>query len=122
LVNSPDVQPTVSDLEQVYDLMESVSTVFKSEDEYGDILRSKLGKILGTTIYQEPNPDRSKPDGVVMANLDDSSIPFVFLELKREVGEGGSDPTIQASLSMRRSWIHSSVSYHCVHFEHICDS
>ncbi|KAI9431857.1 hypothetical protein H4582DRAFT_2198395, partial [Lactarius indigo] len=31
------------------------------------------------------------------------------LEVKREIGEGGCDPTTQVGLSMRRSWIHESV-------------
>jgi hypothetical protein len=63
------------------------------------------------TFYEERNPDNSKPDGVITVDLDDYRIPIVFVEVKREVGEGGCDPSAQVSLSMRRSWIHSSVSY-----------
>jgi len=45
-VNDPDVQPTVKDLERVYDLMHTVSEVGPLEDTYGERARERLGDIL----------------------------------------------------------------------------
>ncbi|KAH8980320.1 hypothetical protein EDB92DRAFT_1805783 [Lactarius akahatsu] len=46
-----------------------------------------------------------------MVQTDKARIASFFLELKREIGEGGCDPTTQVSLSMRRTWIHNSSDY-----------
>jgi hypothetical protein len=116
-VNSPDDQPSVEDLENVYDLMYYVSEVRQTEDRYREGFRQKLSQILAAPIHEEQNPDNTKPDGVIMVQLGDTCIPYVFIELKRELGEGGCDPTSQASLTMRRSWIHASVSYNRIDIE-----
>jgi hypothetical protein len=113
LVDSSDI-PTYEDLTSVLELMRFASEVHRPEDNYGDGLRRHLTRILRITIHQDPNPDGSRPDGIISAELDGDKFPFVFIELKREIGEGGCDPTTQAGVSMRRSWIHSSVGYNCI--------
>ncbi|TDL19319.1 hypothetical protein BD410DRAFT_727414 [Rickenella mellea] len=40
-----------------------------------------------------------------MISVNDTRIPLVIIELKKELGEGGCDPTTQAGLSMKRYWI-----------------
>lgn len=115
LVNDPDVQPTVDDLKNVQELMQYASKVGRSETHYSEGLRTRLRKILHADVHEEPNPDRSIPDGVVTLNIGDSRITSVVIELKREMGEGGCDPTLQASLSMRRSWIDPLVSRILIH-------
>jgi hypothetical protein len=121
-VNCPDDQPTVKDLKSVHDLMSYASVVRQSEDRYGEGLRHRLGHILDAPVHEDRNPDNTKPDGVIKVKLGDIHVPYVFLELKREIGEGGCDPTSQVSLSMRRSWIHASVGYNRNYLEPMCDS
>jgi len=108
-VNDPDVQPTVKDLERVYDLMHTVSEVGPLENTLGQRIRDGLSNILDATVRKHRNPDNTKTDGVIM--VDDTKIPCVFMEVKREIREGGCDPSSQASLSMRRSWIDDTVRY-----------
>ncbi|KAI0245532.1 hypothetical protein BJV78DRAFT_1262434 [Lactifluus subvellereus] len=81
----------------------------RPETSYGDRIRQQLGHILGAPILKYENPDGTKPDGVITVEFEDHTcIPCVFIELKREFGEGGCDPTSQVSLSMRCSWIHET--------------
>ncbi|KAI0257032.1 hypothetical protein BJV78DRAFT_1159738 [Lactifluus subvellereus] len=81
----------------------------RPEDSYGDGVRRRLSRILGAPVRGDENPDGTRPDGVITATSSDNTpIPYMFMELKREFGEGGCDPTSQVSLSMRRSWIHET--------------
>ena len=115
LSEAKTAEPTREDLNAVYKFMCSLSMVHKVEDNYGPKLCEGLSHILKATIEVKPNPDNSKPDGVIM--IDRTSTPCMFMELKREIGEGGSDPSYQVGLAMRRSWIHSSVGYNCIHLD-----
>jgi hypothetical protein len=56
LVNSPDVQPTTRDFEQVFSAMQFASTVSQTEDEYSDKMRFKLGTIVGGNILRRAKP------------------------------------------------------------------
>lgn len=112
LSEAKTTEPTSKDLTSVYKLMCTLSEVFREEDSYRNTLRDKLGSFLNATIEATPNPDKSKPDGVIMIN--GTGTPCVFMEWKREIGEGGSDPSYQVGLSMKRSWIHPSVGYNCI--------
>jgi hypothetical protein len=76
LVNNPDVQPTVEDLDKVYQLMHTLSRIYAQEDDYSGKVREGLGHILGTTILEVPNPDNTGPDGVIM--IGDTSTPYAF--------------------------------------------
>jgi hypothetical protein len=49
MVNDPDVQPTVQDLEIVYDLMHDAGEI-RPERPYSERLRLLLGRILETHI------------------------------------------------------------------------
>jgi len=99
----------MEDLEKVYDLMHTVSEVGPLENTLGQRIRDGLSNILDATVRKHRNPDNTKPDGVI--KVDGTEIPCMIMELKRELGEGGCDPSSQASLSMRRSWINDTVRY-----------
>ncbi|KAI0245533.1 hypothetical protein BJV78DRAFT_1287615 [Lactifluus subvellereus] len=103
-VNDPNFHVTIEDFKNVYDLMYFLSGV-RGEKSYGDGVRQQLGRILGVPVHKDQNPDSTRPDGIITLA---SGIPYVFIELKREMGEGGCDSTSQVSLSMRRSWIHET--------------
>lgn len=121
LVNDPDVQPTVDDLKNVQELMYFASEVGRLEDQNNEGLRHRLRCILQADVHDEPNPDGTKPDGVVTLQIGDARIAYLVIELKRELGEGGCDPSLQAGLSMKRSWIDPSVSHNRIHLDLMSD-
>jgi hypothetical protein len=125
LVNDPDFQPTVDDIKDVQELMYFASEVGRKEEGQGGFnegLRKRLRRILQAEVHVEPNDDGTEADGVITLQIGDDRIKFLILELKREVGEGGCDPTTQAGLSMKRSWIEPSVGYNCLCLGHMSDS
>ena len=118
LVHDPNLQPTVDDLKIVQELMYFASEVGRMEDRHNghnEGLRKRLRHILEVEVHEEPNLNGTKPDGVVTLQIGDARIAFLILELKRELGEGGCDPTTQGGLSMKRSWIDPTVSHNRSH-------
>jgi hypothetical protein len=120
MVNDPDVQPTIEDLANVHELMCDAGEL-RPEFPYRERLRLVLGRILGTHISVDPLLDRSQPDGIVTLEVCNSLLPYMILDVKREMGQGGCDPTTQAGLYMRRSWIHESVGYNRIDLDPMCD-
>lgn len=111
LVHDDSVQPTIQDIEHVRDLLHYAAIVgMVLEEPRNAVIRKKLRKILQLPVHEEPNTDRTSADGVHMISVGDVRIPLLIVELKRELGDGGCDPTTQAGITMRRSWIQSDVS------------
>ena len=73
-------------------------------------IRKRLTRILQLPVHEEPNTDKTCADGVHMIMVGGVRIPILIMELKRELGDGGCDPTTQAAIAMRRSWIQQDVS------------
>ena len=124
-VNDPDVQPTADDLKNVQELMYFASEVGRKEDRHdghNDGLRELLRRILQAEVHEESNDDGTRPDGIITLQIGDARIAFLILELKRELGEGGCDPTIQAGLSMKHSWIGLSVGFNRIYPDPMSDS
>jgi hypothetical protein len=120
-VNDPSIQPTAEDLDKVYRFMGDLSYIYKKEDDYAYKVRQHIGRILGDSVIEGQMPDNSRPDGVIMMEIDEETIPIVYLELKREIGDGGCDPGSQLGLCMRRSWIHVTVGYNRIHRDPVFD-
>jgi hypothetical protein len=124
LVNDPGVQPTPDDLKKVQELMDYAAEVGRVEEGnggYNEGLRGRLRRILQLDVHVEPNLDATSADGVITLQVGDARIAFLILELKRELGEGGCDPSLQAGLSMKRSWINPSVSNNHIHLDLMSD-
>jgi len=118
LVSDPNVQPTADDLKNVQELMHYAAEVGRVEERsggYNEGLRRLLRRILQADVHEERNPDTTAADGVVMLQIGDIRIASLVIELKRELGEGGCDPSLQAGLSMKRSWIEPSVGCDSIH-------
>jgi hypothetical protein len=98
MVNDPNVLPSAKDLDSVYDLMCTASEIYESNYDYSKDLCRSLGDILDVHIDRERSPDNDKHDGVIMMEFEEFDIPYAFIDLEREVGEGGCDPTSQVSL------------------------
>lgn len=106
-----DLSPEV--LERVRDYMNFASSIKRNENQTNVKYRQELTKVLGITINEELDADKTSTDGGVMVDVGDyERIAPLLVELKCIFGEGGCDPSIQAGYSMRRSWIQPYVSYH----------
>jgi hypothetical protein len=55
--------------------------------------RQLLTKFFDRPIIDERNVDGCCADGTYMISVNDTRIPLVIIELKKELGEGGCDPT-----------------------------
>ncbi|TFK32542.1 hypothetical protein BDQ12DRAFT_692377 [Crucibulum laeve] len=97
------IQPSREDIIHTQKLMHLASKITNETSRAKD-LREILSIILQVAILQEQNSDASTPDGMYTAMFNGISIAFLIWELKREVGEGGSDASTQAELSMRQVW------------------
>ncbi len=109
-IENPSLEPTAEEIAQVCKLASAVSVIHPAEAGRFVRCRNQLASILGTVIHPEPNLDGTSADGVVALDVVDTRIKYLIYELKRELGEGGCDVTIQAGLSMKRSWTESHVS------------
>lgn len=108
--NDPGVQPTNEDLINVQEFMHAASTIYTNESDRAQQYRTLLPKILQATVHQEPNDDGTRADGVHMVDLEGVRIPLLIMVLQPELGEGGCDPSIQAGIFMRQSWIQNNVN------------
>ena len=99
-------------------LITTVSALHPTEQARRDALDRPLGMALGMPFSQITNRDLTVCDGTMTTTLGSPIIEFVtflFREDKREVGDGGCDPTIQAGLSAARFWTHDDVSISPTH-------
>jgi hypothetical protein len=104
------VQPSKEDIIKTQELIHVASEIYANEKSYASEVRDKLSSILGVSLSKEENPDGTSADGLYVVVLEYKRIPILILEFKREYGEGGSDASTQAGLSMKRSWIQKDVS------------
>lgn len=110
LIRDENIQPTNQDLKHVRELFSYAAMVGVLEVPRNAEIRQHLTRILQVPIHEEPNTDRTSADGVHMIMVGDVRIPLLIAELKRELGDGGCDPTTQVGLTMRRSWLQEDVS------------
>ena len=87
-----------------------LSEIGRSESKNNEEIRKRLRRILKGEVHEGPNSDGTNPDGVIVLQIGDVRVTILLMEFKRELGEGGSDPSHQAGLSMKRSWLENSVS------------
>ena len=121
-VDNPDVQPTIQDLLNVQEFMAEAGMIHTKESYTSENARRLLGRFLGDiTVSAGPLPDGSWPDGIVTLNVCNDLLPYMILEAKREIGEGGCDSTTQAGLYMKHSLIHKQVGYNRIHLDPMCD-
>lgn len=110
LIRDEKIQPTNQDLKHVRELFSYAAMVGNAEVPRNAEIRTRLTRILELPVHEEPNTDRTCADGVHMIKVGDVRIPLLIMELKRELGEGGCDPSTQVGITMRRSWIQGDVS------------
>ncbi|KAG8901516.1 hypothetical protein FRB99_005262 [Tulasnella sp. 403] len=95
-------------IEPTTKFMDISTTLFTTKSDRQQALWQVLPQLLQTQIVQEVN---TYADGVVIHDSPDWSRAFTLvLEIKNEIGEDGSDPFHQGSLSYRRTWRYNPVS------------
>jgi len=83
--------------------MESASGIYEKEDHRKPAIFPHLAAALSTGMTKIINLDLTSPDGAIslpLAGDIHETVALLLAEDEREVGEGGSDPSIQAGLSM----------------------
>ena len=124
IVNDLDTDLTTQDLTNIQKFMYEAGKICQSEPLHSENLCQLLGCILGITISVEPIIDWGKAcqlDGIVTTEVCKTLTPYMILEVKQEIGDGGCDPTTQAGLYMSRSWIQEVVGYNHIHLDTIYD-
>ncbi|KAG5653608.1 hypothetical protein H0H81_011980 [Sphagnurus paluster] len=106
-LENPTLQPTREFLALVQQFTDEASEICPREARRVEQHRETLLKILGFSTHLEPNDTWNVADSVVSIPINGyrARIAILIIELKPELGEGGSDPTIQTSLSARQFWI-----------------
>jgi len=99
-------------------LITTLSALHPTEPARRAALDKPLGIALGMPFSQILNRDSTVCDGTMTTTVGSpviESVAFLFREDKREIGDGGCDPTIQAGLSAARFWTHADVSISPTH-------
>ena len=67
--------------------------------------RDILENLLDVVLENVPNQDRTSADYCnLVGTLSNDGAATLFTEVKRELGIGGSDPSVQSSFSYTRFW------------------
>ena len=96
--------------------MMAVSAIYASEEERRAALTPLLCAILDINIQTIMNEDESSADGVVELSTELGSVLLYLQEKKNEFGDGGSDPSTQAGLSVGCYWAQAKVYHSSYHF------
>lgn len=90
-------------LDHVQDLMSRFATIHSNEEARRLNLTSLLEKVIGAPFIRAHTRDgKCIPDASVLASNQHTSICLIVNEEKNEIGDGGSDPAVQASFSFLR--------------------
>ena len=99
--------------------MHASSGIYDSEAHRRRNTGPLLREILGMGMSNVVNTDGTSSDGLVEVSLVGDwheSVAALLREDKRDFGDGGSDPSIQAGLSMARYWAQPEVGFHACFF------
>ncbi|KAG0702543.1 hypothetical protein DFH29DRAFT_875082 [Suillus ampliporus] len=100
-------------LNYVQDLMHRFATIHSNEDARKLHLTSLLEKVIGAPFICTCTRDgKCIPDASVLASHQHTPICLIVNEEKNEIGDGGSDPAVQASFSFLRISSHQESELH----------
>ncbi|KAF8316230.1 uncharacterized protein EI90DRAFT_3173059 [Cantharellus anzutake] len=89
---------------QTYNLLVKSAAIYRSEEERRLKIKPILGKIIGRSLLAVRNDDFTAPDGSVMGSHPGPASYILVNEGKKEIGDGGSDPSTQAAFSFLRRY------------------
>ena len=108
-VNDPAFEPSDEVVSIISELTSTAAEIHPSEDRALLELRPLLSRLLGGFVGQVASTGTRSPDGMMLKQLGEWSAPLVCIEYKRAFGEGGCDPSTQASYSAREFLISPQV-------------
>jgi hypothetical protein len=112
-----DLAPPDDTICQTVEYMKGASAIYKSEQERRKALSPLLCAILDVNVQSILNDDKTNPDGIVEMAQGTSLFMIYLEEDKNEVGDGGSDPSTQAGLSVGRCWAQPRVGFNLLRSE-----
>ncbi|KIJ13061.1 hypothetical protein PAXINDRAFT_100881 [Paxillus involutus ATCC 200175] len=86
---------------RVQNLMTGFSAIHRNEEDHAIRLRPLLQEVLGRPLTTAQNGDKTIPGAMVLSSYKHFQIYLIVSE-KNEFGDGGSDPSAQASFSFLR--------------------
>jgi hypothetical protein len=92
--------------------MNAAWAIYDSEEIRRGVIGPLLSKILNIGMSIVSNSDKTSPDGLIEIPLTGETPEMAALLLKedkRDFGDGGSDPSTQAGLSVARYWAQPEV-------------
>jgi hypothetical protein len=98
--NDPSINPDPAFMKLVRGFMANACILGHSEMSSNHSMWEQLTHILQYPV--DSYYDDTSPDGVIMYKHSEARIPIVIAEFKRSLGQGGCDPSIQASNAMRK--------------------
>jgi hypothetical protein len=98
-------------IRQTAEYMIAATAIYPNENARRDALTPLLRGILDVDIVTMLNEDKTSPDGVVELGKTPARSLLLVKEDKNEFGDGGSDPSTQAGLSVGRCWAQPRVCY-----------
>lgn len=105
-------------LNATVNLMEISTALYPYEKDRKPLIHAEFCKAISFGCAQIVNLDSTTPDAVALSTIGNpinETVALLIHEDKRELGEGGCDPTIQAALSAARFWSQPNVCIptHC---------
>jgi len=91
-------------IRQTAEYMIAATAIYPNETARRDALTPRLRGILNVDIVTMLNEDKTSPDGVMELGKTPARSLLLVKEDKNEFGDGGSDPSTQAGLSVGRCW------------------
>ncbi|KAF9231648.1 hypothetical protein BU15DRAFT_55889 [Melanogaster broomeanus] len=89
-------------IRDVRDLMTQFALIHTSEDVRGRHLQPLLQKMISHPLIVASSRDGTVPDALALSSHKDFPVYLIVGEEKNEFGDGGSDPSVQASFSFLR--------------------
>ena len=108
-IDSPTFEPEEVDRSFASKLMPSLSAIPSSEEIALERLRPLLSSLLNRPVEQVISVRNRTADGVVLKEVGRYKAPLLTMEYKRAFGEGGCDPSTQASFSVREFLVSDKV-------------
>lgn len=108
-LENPSSLPSVEDQIAAFDLMEAAAEVYDDEDKRVKAMRTPINKILARNMVGVVPNEEAQPNGIILHDVGEFTVPLLIMEAKNEVGAGGSDPQIQGAFSFRKMWVSSGV-------------
>lgn len=105
--------PTAKNYQTTQVLVNSSADLYSDELQRTAMLKPLLSNILGYPIQSIRNDDNTSGDGAITVGVEvDDLISCLLLNMvvKNEIGEGHSDPSIQAVMLFRKFCVQQNVS------------